>query len=241
MTQWTEPTANMAPSGSATFSDVVADSLRTDIVSGAWAPEVRLGMKDLCARYAMGMSPIREALHRLVGEGFVQFSGQRGFRVPALSLEDIEDLTLLRELTEEAAVRQAIARGSDAWEAGIVAAFHRYELQVRRMGDFSGFDDKAIRLYDAAHRDFHTSLYVGVVSPRVAALHRNLFDQAYRYRKTLHSPPSSTKRAIAVHRDLMDRVLSRDPEAAVAALHAHLRTTRDATARALGAAAGPAA
>lgn len=213
---------------SLTYSDYVFDHLRADIVSGVFAPMTKLTMKDLAARYQVGLSPIREALHRLVGEGFVHSVGQRGFTVPPLSLEDLEDLTALRVLVEEAAVRQAVARGDDAWEAGIVAAFHHLERQI---GRFATQDEEAIRQYDVVHRGFHTALYANVISPRLSTLHGNLFDQAFRYRKTLHhkSPPAAD--ILAEHRHLMKVVLARDVDAAVTALCSHLRLTRESTAR----------
>lgn len=209
-----------------TYSDVVFDHLRADIVSGAMAPRSKLAMKDLMARYKVGLSPIREALHRLVGEGFVQAIGQRGFTVPPLSLEDLEDLTALRCLVEEAAIRQAMARGGDAWEAGMVSAFHRLE---RAAGRFAGASDEMIRQYDAVHRSFHMAIYEQVVSPRLATLHANLFDQAFRYRKTLHSAPLSADDIVREHRHLMETVLSRDVEAAVTVLRNHLTLTREST------------
>ena len=212
----------MQGNAAATFSDYVFDRLRDDIICGAFAPGARLAMKGLTERYDVGLSPIREALHRLTGEGFVQFFGQRGFRVPPLSLEDLDDLTDLRMMIEEAALRQAIARGDDAWEAGIVAAFHRLERQVGRFG--SG-DEAAIRQYDAVHRSFHVALFAGA-APRLLALHANLFDQAFRYRKLLHREPISARQILAEHRTLMKLVLARDTAAAVKAVQAHLQLTR---------------
>jgi len=212
----------MQDHAAATFSDYVFDRLRDDIVCGAFAPGARLAMKDLTERYAVGLSPIREALHRLTGEGFVDFIGQRGFRVPPLSLQDLDDLTDLRMLIEEAALRQAIERGDDAWEAGIVAAFHRLERQVGRFGS----DDEAIvREYDAVHRQFHVALMAGA-APRLVALHAKLFDQAFRYRQLLHREPIAAHQILAEHRGLMKRVLARDADAAVKAVQAHLQLTR---------------
>lgn len=210
-----------------TYSDYVFDQLRADIVNGALAPRAKLAMKDLMARYKVGLSPIREALHRLVGEGFVQTVGQRGFTVPPLSLEDLEDLTALRALVEEAAVRQALERGDDAWEARIVGAFHRLELQI---GRFGSADDAGIAQYEAVHRGFHTAIYQGVVSPRLTSLHANLFDQAFRYRKTLHREPLAPEEVLREHRHLMEIVLSRNTDAAVAELCGHLRLTHASTA-----------
>jgi DNA-binding GntR family transcriptional regulator len=215
-----------SPTGSAaaaTYSDYVFDKLRCDIVCGAFAPGARLAIKDLCDRYQVGSSPVREALHRLTGEHFVQFVGQRGFRVPPLSLADLDDLTDLRALIEEAAARQAITRGDDAWESGIVAAFHRLERQV---GRFGSEDQATIRRYDAVHRDFHLSLFAGAAAPRLIELQANLYDQAFRYRALLHREPIPPAQILAEHRMLMTHVLSRDVEASVDALLAHLELTR---------------
>lgn len=217
------PSPAMNTPTAATFSDYVFDRLRNDIIGGVYPPESRLAMKDLCERYEVGNSPLREALHRLTGEGFVQFFGQRGFRVPPLSVDDLDDLTDLRVMVEEAATRQAIERGDDAWEARIVAAFHRLERQV---GRFGSDDDEVIREYDAVHRSFHMALYQGVASPRLIGLHANLFDQAYRYRKLLHSEPISAREVLAEHRKLMKLVLARDVEGAVKSIRAHLQLTR---------------
>lgn len=217
-----------------TYSDYVFDHLRADIVHGIHRPASKLAMKDLAARYAVGLSPIREALQRLVGEGFVHSVGQRGFSVAPLSMEDLEDLTALRSLVEEAAIRQAIARGDDAWEAGIVAAYHRLNRQI---GRFTTHNEEEMRQYDTVHRAFHTALYANVISPRLATLHANLFDQAFRYRKTLHQEPLTAHDILAEHKRLMDVVLSRDADAAVTALCGHLQLTRESTARFLAAGA----
>lgn len=211
---------------SLTYSDYVVDRLRNDIVMGSFPPGARLPMKDLCARYEVGNSPLREALHRLTGEGFVQFVGQRGFRVPPLSMEDLADLTRVRSMVEEALAREAISKGDDEWESRIVAAFHKLE---RVLGRFGRGDEQSIFEYDSVHRHFHVAMYAGVGSPRLTGLHANLFDQAYRYRKLLHTGPFTPEEVLEEHRHLMGLLLERDAEGAVAMLLAHLQLTRAST------------
>ena len=210
---------------SRTFSELVVDHLRIDIVGGEYPPLTKLAMKDLVARYKVGLTPVREALHRLVGEGFVTTVGQRGFTVPPLSLADLEDLTALRAMVEQAAVLQAIESGDDDWEAGIVSAFYRIEKEA---GRFSTTNDAVIKRFDAIHRAFHSALFAGI-SPRLAGLQANLFDQAFRYRKSLHRQNLSPDHLIAEHRQLMEAVLSRDPARAAAAVLGHLQLTPAAT------------
>ena len=76
---------------------------------------------------------MREALTRLLGEALVTSEGQRGFRVAPASLEDFHDLTEVRQLVETEALRQSIARGDEAWESQIVAAFYRLSKVEERV------------------------------------------------------------------------------------------------------------
>jgi len=62
-----------------TYIEAVQQRLREDIVSGRLAPREKLRLAELKTRYAMGSSPLREALSRLVGEGLVTFEGNRDF------------------------------------------------------------------------------------------------------------------------------------------------------------------
>jgi hypothetical protein len=59
----------------------------------------------------VGLSPLREALSRLVVSGLVWAEGQRGFRVAPASIEDIQDISDVRTNVECLAFRQSIERG----------------------------------------------------------------------------------------------------------------------------------
>lgn len=223
-----------------TVAERVAQCLRDDIVEGQWVPQARLAMVELRQRYSVSMSPLREALNRLAGEGLVQCIGQRGFRVPALDLQDIQDLTALRVIAEEAALRQVLAHADAAWAGRIEGAFKRLRDALDQLHDFQNPTRVGLHIYEEAHRKFHASFYEGgLISPRLAKLQRDLYDQALRYRKTLHAAPNNNVRALEVHRHLMEAVLGGHPEVAVSALTRHLQTTLEATSRALTAQAQP--
>jgi GntR family carbon starvation induced transcriptional regulator len=75
----------MAKDARKTLSESAYDALRDDIIRGRLEPEEKLRIEELRQKYATGASPLREALNRLAGEGFVTTEGQRGFRVAPLS------------------------------------------------------------------------------------------------------------------------------------------------------------
>src|SRR3546814_12001971 len=69
------------------------------------------------------MSPLREALARLVGDQLVNSLEQRGFWVAPLSLEELDDISRVRNLVETEALRLSIENGDDAWEQQVRNAF----------------------------------------------------------------------------------------------------------------------
>ena len=107
----------------------------SDIIAGDLAPGARLGIVDLVQRYEIGATPLREGLSRLISRGLIVGIGQRGFRVADVSREDLEDITQMRTVIEVEALRLAIARGDDAWEAGILSALHQMRRHIQRTGD----------------------------------------------------------------------------------------------------------
>src|SRR3954467_1932214 len=63
--------------------------LRDEIVSGALPPGTPLRAEELALRWSVSPTPVREALARLAGIGFVELRPQRGARVAEASLRDV--------------------------------------------------------------------------------------------------------------------------------------------------------
>jgi len=208
-----------------TLSASVAGLLRADILNGVLEPGRRLGMADLTERYGVGMSPVREALSRLVGEGLVQSEGQRGFRVAATSREDFNEIVTLRQVVEEAGVRAAIAKGDEKWEASLVATFHVLE---RRLAVLLGnVSDDNLAAYEEAHRAFHFAIIAGAGSKRLSSMQQRLYEEARRYRllsyrKQFAGSAFDFGEVGPVHREILDAVLARDADRAAAILHGHV-------------------
>ncbi len=56
-------------------------------------------------------SPLREALNRLVQEGLVKADERRGFRVAAMSPDDLADITKMRLMLDVTALHESIQHG----------------------------------------------------------------------------------------------------------------------------------
>ena len=84
------------PGSHRTLSDQAYTRLRRDVIQGDFAPGSKLGIEQLRTAYAVGATPLREALHRLSAEGFVVVEGQRGFRVADISIGKFPYIQVIR-------------------------------------------------------------------------------------------------------------------------------------------------
>jgi DNA-binding FadR family transcriptional regulator len=66
---------------SSTVSEQAFQSLRQDVLKGAYGPGSKLKVESLQTVYGFSSSPLREALARLAQEGLVRADERRGFRV----------------------------------------------------------------------------------------------------------------------------------------------------------------
>lgn len=212
-----------------TLAESVYEALKRDLIGGVHPPGAALLSRELLPRYGCGISPLREALARLVGEGLLEAVGHRGVRVPRSSLTDLEELYRIRTILECEALGLAMAQGDDRWEAAAVAACHRLE-RAHLPSSFSGVAERseAVAEWERRHRAFHTALIAAAGKPRLLNMVERLVDNTERYRalRLLHGRPVELSRDIvAEHRALLDATLGRTPRA-LELLAEHLDRTR---------------
>ena len=92
------------------LSEQVAARLRTDIMTGILRPGTFIRLDETAAQLGVSITPVREALRTLRGEGMVQLEPHRGHVVVPLSRGDVADIfwlqaTIARELAATAAER----------------------------------------------------------------------------------------------------------------------------------------
>ena len=70
----------------------IVEHLRDLIFAGELMPGTRVSEKDLCARFGISRTLLREALKVLAPEGLITLLPNRGARVAQLTPEDTEEL-----------------------------------------------------------------------------------------------------------------------------------------------------
>ena len=198
--------------------------IRSDIIGGKLAPGSKLRIDELRGDYKIGASPLREALNRLAGEGFVTVEEQRGFRVAPVSPDDLKDLSRMRVMLECEALRESIRNGGDEWEAKLVAAHHRLQKAEQSFG-------KDLAEWEHRNDEFHEALLAACPSPWLLRLRHVLYEQHKRYRFIAILSQQAGRDVHREHREILEATLARDVKAACKATELHIQYTMESSIR----------
>ena len=198
--------------------------LRSDIIGGKLTPGAKLRIEELREDYQIGASPLREALNRLAGEGFVTVEEQRGFKVAPVSLNDLRDLTRTRSLLEREAIKESIRNGDDEWEANVIAAYHRLQKADEIYG-------KNLDEWERRNEEFHEALIAACTSTWLLRFRHILYEQHKRYRFISILAHEEDRNVHREHLEIMQTTLARDVKAACKATDYHIQRTLETSER----------
>ncbi len=128
------------------------NQIRSWILTGDLLPGEKLKGEYLKHRLGTGLTPIREALSRLVNTGLVTFREKMGFSVANLSEDKVRNTWKAHAKIEAMLLlRESIQNGDDNWEADIMAAL--YKLSKVETGSKVEYDTWVLR-----NDEFHNAL-----------------------------------------------------------------------------------
>ncbi|WP_274423247.1 GntR family transcriptional regulator [Chelativorans sp. YIM 93263] len=202
-----------------TIGDTAYRRIRLHIVNGHLKPREKLKLDHMKQVYGASVTTLREILNRLAVEELVAAEGQRGFRVAAVSDDELQDLADLRILLETHALRQSIALGDLDWEARVVAA--HYKLSVLE-GALVEDEANAVGEWVVSDWGFHYATISACNMPVLARTHISIFDRFARYH--MLALDFRGKPVAEEHAELRDLVIGRKTDAAVDLLTRHIRS-----------------
>jgi DNA-binding GntR family transcriptional regulator len=194
--------------------------LRLDIIECRLQPDEKLRVAHLKDDYGVGAGTVREAFGLLLADSLVVSEAQKGFRVAAMSLNDIEDLTRTRTLLECAALRDSIELGDDNWLNRVENAYEQLakaeEGLTKQASDW--FND-----WEVCNRKFHLELTSACPSQWIQRFQKTLYQQAERYRRLSATTTKVPKSVHDEHRKIYEAVMRRDVEMAHKQLEKHIQ------------------
>ncbi|MBL0144120.1 MAG: GntR family transcriptional regulator [Betaproteobacteria bacterium] len=123
----------------------VHSQLLQALLMGEWAPGERLNIGRLAASMGVSVTPVREALSRLISDGALRTDAKRAILVPRLGREELQEIFDLRILLEGELAQIAATRATDhtvdeleAIQAELVEALnaHDYKRALRQNARF---------------------------------------------------------------------------------------------------------
>ncbi|MFO1320110.1 MAG: GntR family transcriptional regulator [Burkholderiales bacterium] len=144
----------------ANLSEITYRRIRMALMSGEYPPGERLRIAALAEQFGVSITPVREAIFRLVSEGALAMRAATAISVPVLSAQQLREIQLTRLLLEGAmAERAAVSMTPDDIDA--LEAMHR--AFVRAWG-------RDPREASQHNREFHFSLAAAGAMPIVYAV-----------------------------------------------------------------------
>jgi GntR family transcriptional regulator, carbon starvation induced regulator len=203
-----------------TALDAAYESIRADLLAGRFAPDAKLGVEELCARYGLGPTPIREALSRISAGGMIVATPNRGYRVAAISHAEYRELVELRLTLEPDALARSITHGDIDWEARVAAAHHRLATMQKQLRAKA---EDGLRNWAREDRGFHLALLSSCGSDWLLRFCASIYDQTARYhRDRILQGVAPVRQTEDEHRSLLDASLRRDANGAAALLRKHI-------------------
>ena len=109
----------------------VYNQIKNLILCNEIMPGQKLHHQQLSERLGVSRTPIREALTRLVQEGYVSFLPNRGFTCKEIRMQEAEELYELREALEAFALEKAVATLTDQALHNLRAKMNAYGRDVQ--------------------------------------------------------------------------------------------------------------
>jgi DNA-binding GntR family transcriptional regulator len=145
--------------------------VKNDILTCVLEPGQQIAQPQLASRYQVGITPMREALQRLVREGMLQALPRFGYLVREVTVADVAELYEARLIVETATARLATERASTA--------------QLEHITELAGFtyrhkDRASYNEFLAHNAAFHRAVATASGNRRLAEWLSQAFDELTR-------------------------------------------------------------
>ena len=196
----------------------VAAQLREMIVNGELVAGKKAPEADLCQRFGVSRTPMREAFKALAAEGLIRLVPNRGAIVAKISREDVAELFPIMGALEGLAGELACARVTNAELARIRRS---HEQMVRH------YERGEIAPYYRLNRAIHEAIFEAAGNVTLTAMFQTLVARTASVRFTAQTSPARWAEAVADHDAMLKALEARDGPALGRILRDHIRHKLD--------------
>lgn len=193
--------------------DEVAERLRELILSGELEPKGRINEIDLCEKFGISRTPLREAIKILATEGLLELLPNRGARVGSVSQSEIEEMIEVVAGLEATAAEIACRTIEEA-EIDAIEAMTIVMTKAHQRGDNAA--------YFTLNRQIHEAIMKAARNATLAGIYNNLSSRIQRMRYTAHKTPEQWQRAVDEHLRMVELLRARDGDALGRVMRDHI-------------------
>ncbi|MFF4315474.1 GntR family transcriptional regulator [Streptomyces sp. 900105755] len=193
--------------------------LRQAILHGEMAPAQRLVENELAEEFGVTRASIRAALIDLEAQGLVERIRNRGSRVRVVTVEEAVAITECRMVLEGLCAAKAAVAASDEQLAGLADLGTAMTKAVA--------DGEPVT-YSELNQELHARIRTISGQQTAVELLERLNAQLVRHRFQLALRPGRPQHSLSEHLAMIEAIRARDPQAAEAAVRAHLTSVIEA-------------
>ncbi|MDH4413742.1 MAG: GntR family transcriptional regulator [Rhizobium sp.] len=188
-------------------------TLRARVMSGAVAPGLPITINGVAEDLGVSAMPVREALHRLVADGALEYLDNRRVRVPEMTLSKFEEIIAARIALETLAATRALP--------------HIDEARLERLQIIDAEIDTAYRSDDLLRSTelnflFHRTLYEPGAGGVLLDLMESIWLRLGPFMRLATAKLEDSYR-IDRHAEAMEAIRKADPNALSAAIEADIQ------------------
>ena len=213
----------------------IAEQIEKRILSGELRKGDRLPPeRDLAEQFHASRTAVREAMKILAQKGLVEMRPGRGTIIidgANEAMQDSIDLAMKLKLREVGGSNNLVeVREILETEIAALATVRATETEVAMMREAVRIIDENLENADAfiaADNRFHEALAIATQNALILILLKSIVNLLSEQRKLIFAVVGGPQRGQFHHRRILESVIQHDPEAARAAMRAHLRQVRE--------------
>jgi DNA-binding GntR family transcriptional regulator len=198
----------------------VAERLREQIFAHELAPGSWLDEQSLAIAFGISRTPMREAIKVLASEGLVTTKMNKGAYVTEVDRRDLEQIFTVLSLLEGQAAKETAIKASEAQLTQLDNLHHRLEKAAADR-DAEQFFEINVKFHELIQEIAGNKWMNGVIEDLRKVLKLQRRDSLTRSGRLLSS--------LVEHREILQAILKRDPQAAELAMRKHLTRGLEAT------------
>lgn len=192
----------------------LVERIRDLVVDGSLAAGKKIPERELCERFGVSRTPMREALKVLAADGLVSLAPNRGAWVSKITVAELEEVFPIMGALEGLSGEMACISISED-QIGQIRKIHHKMI--------AHYEARNLIEYFRANQEIHEAILEAANNPTLRAMYRSLAARMRRARYLANMTEERWAEAVSEHGQILSALEGREGEKLAEILRRHLR------------------